>query len=61
MEDLIKNLKAYFDSATKEQLEKDWEELEPYSHIGPEIFSFLDELRKKPHKSSVCGMNCVFF
>ena len=20
----------------------------------------LDELRKKPHKSSVCGMNCVF-
>ena len=21
----------------------------------------LDELRKKPHKSSVCGMNCVFF
>lgn len=21
----------------------------------------LDELRKKPHKSSVCGMNCIFF
>ena len=21
----------------------------------------LGELRKKPHKSSVCGMNCVFF
>lgn len=21
----------------------------------------LDKLRKKPHKSSVCGMNCVFF
>ena len=24
-------------------------------------FVILDELRKKPHKSSVCGMNCVFF
>ena len=21
----------------------------------------LEELRKKPHKSLVCGMNCVFF
>ena len=25
------------------------------------INTILDELRKKPHKSSVCGMNCVFF
>ena len=25
------------------------------------ICNILDELRKKPHKSSVCGMNCVFF
>lgn|SRR5574344_14308 len=31
------------------------------SSINDDYFMSLDELRKKPHKSSVCGMNCVFF
>jgi hypothetical protein len=36
-----------------------FKDLKRYFETTPQ--EVLDELRKKPHKSSVCGMNCVFF
>ena len=38
---LLDELLEYLSNATPEQLEKDWEELEPLSHIGPEAEEFI--------------------
>jgi hypothetical protein len=49
-------------STISEELSADLKKLvEIYNTSLSEIMRCaLDELRKKPHKSSVCGMNCVF-
>ena len=39
---LLKELQEYLSNATTEQLEKDWEELEQFSHIGPEAKDFVE-------------------
>lgn len=60
MENLVEQLRAYLASATKEQLERDWEELEPWSNVGPELFSFIDEqmkLQKCKYQEPIYNIN----
>lgn len=57
---LLDEVKAYFASASKEQLRKDWEELKEYNEFGPIALSVLDNansLRKTVIKESACDKN----
>ena len=50
---MIQKLEDYLNSTSKEQLEKDWEELKQYKNIGPtmdEYFENLERRFKKPIK-----------
>lgn len=38
---LLEELLEYLSNATPEQLEKDWAELEPFSHIGSSVEEFI--------------------
>lgn len=38
---LLDSLKYYFENTPKEQLDKDWEEIEPLNGIGPDVFDAL--------------------
>ena len=39
--DLVANLKHHLATTPKEQLEKEWKELEPWNNIGPTVQEFL--------------------
>ena len=39
--DLVAELKLHLANTPKEQLEKEWKELEPYGNIGPTVHEFL--------------------
>lgn len=39
--DLVAELKHHLDTTPKEQLEKEWKELEPWGNIGPTVQEFL--------------------
>ena len=50
---MLQKLEDYLNSTSKEQLEKDWEELKQYQNIGPtmdEYFENLERRFKKPIK-----------
>lgn len=50
---ILQKLEDYLNSTSKEQLEKDWEELKQYQNIGPtmdEYFENLERRFKKPIK-----------
>lgn len=45
-ESVLDELRKYLETATQEQLDKDWEELKQYNEFGPEIvetFSYPNE------------------
>lgn len=51
---IIQKLEDYLNSTSKEQLEKDWEELKPYQNIGPTIDEYIEYMErrlKKPIKN----------
>ena len=51
---ILQKLEDYLNSTSKEQLEKDWEELKQYQNIGPtmdEYFENLERRLKKPIKN----------
>lgn len=43
---LLDRLKEYLDNASKEELEKDWKELESYNNIGPDVKEYIEYIRK---------------
>lgn len=43
MSTILESLKLYFQSNSKEQIEKDWAESEKYDKIGPKIDEFLNQ------------------
>ena len=50
---ILQKLEDYLNSTSKEQLEKDWEELKQYQNIGPtmdEYFEHIERRFKKPIK-----------
>lgn len=51
---LVESLRKHLDETSPEQLEKEFEELEPYNEIGPdcmEYIKFVKELQKEAHKN----------
>ena len=54
---LLEELQEYFSNATTEQLEKDWKELEPFSHIGPEAKEFVDPKMMQRHNLAFCWLH----
>ena len=51
---ILQKWEDYLNSTSKEQLEKDWEELKQYQNIGPtmdEYFENLERRFKKPIKN----------
>ena len=43
VDDLTKQLKKYLSTATKEQLDKDWENIKEWSGVGPELLFVGDD------------------
>lgn len=43
---LLESLKEYLNNASKEELEENWKELEPYNEIGPDALEYYEELKK---------------
>lgn len=43
---LYEQLKEYFETTPKEQLDKDWEELKHWNEIGPDVTEFVDTAMK---------------
>lgn len=39
---LFEQLKEYFETTPKEQLDKDWEELKHWNEIGPDVTEFVN-------------------
>ena len=51
---ILQKLEDYFNSTSKEQLEKDWEEIKQYQNIGPtmdEYIEYVERRFKKPIKN----------
>lgn len=36
----------YLNNASKEELEENWKELEPYNEIGPDVTEYMEYIRK---------------
>lgn len=46
MDNLIEELNRKLDSMTEEEKQKMWEELEPWSHVGPPVDEYMEFLEK---------------
>lgn len=44
---LVEQLKEYFENTSKEQLEKEYEEIyKKYGHVGPTVDEYLESIRQ---------------
>lgn len=43
---LFKSLKEYFENTSKEQLDKDWKEIEPLNDIGIDVSEWAEFSKK---------------
>ncbi len=43
MENLVENLKKYFETTSREQVLKDWEETKEFDQVGPTMDDFLSQ------------------
>ncbi len=43
MSKVLDEILSYLSTVTNEQKRKDWETLEPYSHVGPRARDFIDD------------------
>ena len=50
MGEIYNQLKAYFKSTPKEQLDKDCKEIKPWNEIGPDVEEWVMESYKKRYK-----------
>jgi len=47
MSKLVEQLKEYFENTSKEQLEKEYEEIyKKYRHVGPTVDEYLESIRQ---------------
>ena len=44
---MLQELKEYLNNTSKEQLEKDWEELKQYQNIGPTVDEYFENLERR--------------
>ena len=51
---MYNSLKEYFQNTPKEQLDKDWEEIEPLNNIGVDVLEWAEFAKKiKPLDSDI--------
>jgi hypothetical protein len=51
---IYNSLKEYFENTPKEQLDKDWEEIEPLNNIGVDVLEWAEFAKKiKPLDSDI--------
>lgn len=43
MKTILENLKLYFQSTSRDQIEKDWAEFEKYNQVGPKVDDFISQ------------------
>ena len=48
---ILQKLEDYFNSTSKEQLEKDWEELKQYQNIGPTMDEYIEYVERRFKKT----------
>ena len=48
---ILQKLEDYLNSTSKEQLEKDWEELKQYQNIGPTMDEYFENLERRFKKT----------
>lgn len=46
MSKLLDSLLKWFDTATKDEIDKRWKELEPYNEIGPTVDEYIEYVNK---------------
>ena len=44
---MLQKLEDYLNNTSKEQLEKDWEELKQYQNIGPTMDEYFENLERR--------------
>lgn len=54
--DLVAELKHHLATTPKEQLEKEWKELEPWGNVGPTVEEFLGWQKEKSEKPMQDGL-----
>lgn len=47
---LLQKLEEYFRNTSKEQLDKDWEELKEYNEIGPDMDKYIKSVKESIKK-----------
>lgn len=47
---LLQKLKEYFETTSKEQLDKDWEELKKYNEIGSDMDEYIKSVKESIKK-----------
>jgi len=47
MSKLLESLENYFRNTPKEQLDKDWEEIEYLNEIGPDVFEYAEFVKNQ--------------
>lgn len=48
---MLQELKEYFNYTSKEQLEKDWEEIKQYQNIGPTMDEYIEYVERRFKKN----------
>lgn len=48
---MLQELKEYFNYTSKEQLEKDWEEIKQYQNIGPTMDEYIEYVERRFKKT----------
>lgn len=46
MSNIVEKLREHLANTPKEQLDKEWESLEKYGNIGPNVFDYLEWLKQ---------------
>lgn len=54
---LVENLKLYLESATEEQLAKDWNELKKYNEVGPYVDTYMQTFVYLQQKNKIISIN----
>lgn len=51
MSSLLEQIQDYFKNTSKEQIEKDWEEIKSWNNIGPTVDEYLESVMNRFNKN----------
>lgn len=55
---LVKGLKEYFENTPQEQLDKDFQAIEKYNHIGPDVLEYFEHIEDEARR--IFRRECTF-